>query len=61
MHIKVIYRDSVAGYLIETFDNVQQVLTTADGISIELPNNQLAVYLHKDIHSITITQEKPEQ
>ena len=61
MYIKVIFKDSVAGYLISEYDNVQQVLTTGDGISIELPNNQLAVYLHKDIHTLTIMQEKPEQ
>lgn len=60
MYIKVIYKDAVAGYLIETYDNVLNVLTTGDGISIELPNNQLAVYLHKDIHTINIAQEKPE-
>ncbi len=61
MYIKVIYKDPVAGYLIETYDNVQQVLTTGDGISIELPNNQLAVFLHKDIHTIHIHNKKPEQ
>lgn len=60
MKVRVIYKDSVAGYLIEEYDNVEQVLTTGDGISIELLNNQLAVYLHKDIHTMTITQEKPE-
>ena len=61
MYIKVIYRDDVAGYMIAEYDNVKDVLSTRSGISIGLPNNQLAVYFHKDIHTITIAQEKPEQ
>lgn len=60
MYIKVIYKDSTGGYLMETYDNVFNVLMTKDGISIELPNNQLAVYLHRDIHTIHINEKKPE-
>lgn len=61
MYIKVIYKDPVTGYLIKRYDNVQHVLTTGDGISIELPNNRQAVYLHKDIHTIHINDKKPEE
>lgn len=60
MYIEVISRDSIGGYLMESYDNVMNVLMTKDGISIELPNNQLAVYLYRDIHTIYINEKKPE-
>ena len=59
MYAKVIYKTDNT-YQVAIYENIQNILSTADGISIELPNNKHAVYLHKELHSVEIRQEKPE-
>lgn len=63
MYVKIIYREQSesSDFKMHEYTQALSVLSTADGISIEFYPNEYDVYLHRNIHSIEIKQEKPEQ
>lgn len=62
MYVKIIYKPNIEScdFELHEYTNVQNILSTVDGMSIEHSKNQYDVYLHKQIHSVEIRQEKPE-
>ena len=62
MYVKIIYKpnNDAIGYESREYNKVQNILSTVDGMSIEHSKNVYDVYLHKQIHSVEIRQEKPD-